>query len=156
MFEKAVTLILKHEGGYVNDPRDPGGETNFGISKRAYPSLDIKKLSITEAKLIYKRDYWTPCRCDELPYPIALLLFDAAVNMGVMAAIKLLQAACLVTSDGVFGSQTMTKVHAMDTFALASTYCTLRMEKYISLPTFQRFGHGWTKRTFETAITAFR
>lgn len=156
MFEKAIVLVLKHEGGYVNDPKDPGGETKFGISKRAYPDLDIKNLSLADAKAIYHRDYWLKCRCDEVPYPVALIAFDTAVNMGVGAAIKLLQTACSVTSDGIFGSQTMAKLQAMDPVSLVAGFCTLRMERYTSLPTFQRFGRGWTKRSFETAIMAFK
>lgn len=156
MFEKAVTLILKHEAGYVNDPQDPGGETKFGISKKQYPTLDIKKLTIEDAKAIYYRDYWLKCRCDELTYPIALLVFDTAVNLGVGTAIKLLQASCAVPTDGIFGPQTMHKVKAMEDTFLAMAFCALRVEKYQSLSTYKRFGYGWVRRVFETVIMAFK
>lgn len=65
-FEKAVAFVLRHEGGYTNDNRDPGGETKFGISKRAYPSLDIKNLTEEQAKVIYRRDYWDRAGCGDL------------------------------------------------------------------------------------------
>ena len=82
-FEPAVELILKHEGGYVNHPDDPGGETNFGIAKRSYPNLEIDKLSEDDAKRIYKEDYWDKVRGDQLHPAVALMVFDTAVNMGI-------------------------------------------------------------------------
>ena len=90
-FDRAVALVLKHEGGYVNDSRDPGGETRYGISKRAYPDVDILRLTEDEAKAIYKRDYWDTLRPDEIPEPLAICLFDAAVNMGAVTSVRLLQ-----------------------------------------------------------------
>ncbi|MBN1604736.1 MAG: hypothetical protein JW915_24215 [Chitinispirillaceae bacterium] len=154
MFEKAVNLILKYEGAYVNDPKDPGGETKFGISKKSYPTLDIKNLSIADAKSIYYRDYWLPCRCDEVDYKIALIIFDTAVNMGVVLAVELLQKSCSVKTDGIFGSQTMAKVAVMDPLFLITTYCSYRMMEYVKMKNFRYYGHGWTKRTIETAIMA--
>lgn len=82
-FEKAVTFVLKKEGGYVNDPRDPGGETKFGISKRSYPDVDIKNMTVTAAKQIYYTDYWQIMKCDDMLWPLNLIVFDTAVNMGV-------------------------------------------------------------------------
>lgn len=107
-WEKAIEFVLRMEGGYTLDANDPGGETNFGISKKAYPSLDIKNLTIEEAQQIYQRDYWLPCACDELPPPFAIAIFDMAVNMGVVKAKRLLQMALDVDVDGIVGERTVT------------------------------------------------
>lgn len=88
--DKGLDFVLKWEGGYVNDPNDKGGETKYGISKRAYPNLDIKGLTLDEAKTIYRRDYWDVCKCDNLPYPMDILVFDTSVNMGVSRASHIL------------------------------------------------------------------
>lgn len=82
-FEKAVERVLKTEGGYVNDPDDSGGETKYGISQAAYPSLDIKKLTQDDARAIYREDYWNAIKADQLPEDIREAAFDAAVNHGV-------------------------------------------------------------------------
>lgn len=100
-FERSVAFVLKHEGTYVNDIRDRGGETNFGISKRAYPNLDIKNLTVEQAKEIYKRDYWDKTGCDALDWPMCLIVFDTAVNMGVGRA-QAIQAEALNWSDYLF------------------------------------------------------
>lgn len=89
-FEKAIAFVLEHEGGYVNDPRDPGGETKYGISKRAYPTLDIKNLTEETAKALYYKDYWIKAGCADLDFPMCLAHIDTAVNMGVGAASALL------------------------------------------------------------------
>ena len=85
-FERCFVFVLRHEGGYVNDPRDPGGETKYGISKRAYPLLNIKNLSIEDAKMIYRKDYWDRAGCGTLEWPMCLVHFDACVNLGVSRA----------------------------------------------------------------------
>jgi lysozyme family protein len=85
-FNVAVNLVLAHEGGYVNNPDDPGGETNFGISKRAYPTVDIKNLTREEAIAIYKRDYWKSWMEAQTDQHLANCLLDSAVNQGVAAA----------------------------------------------------------------------
>ena len=91
-FEKALKFVLKWEGGYSNDPNDPGGETKFGISKRSYPELDISKLTLKQAKEIYYQNYWLKTGCDELPYPFNIVVFDTAVNMGRRRAMEFLDA----------------------------------------------------------------
>jgi len=90
-FPKALNFVLKWEGGYSHDPNDPGGETNWGISKRAYPDLDIKNLTKDQAMRIYVNDYWVPLDGDSLPWPLDLIAFDTAVNMGVSRSKVLLQ-----------------------------------------------------------------
>lgn len=90
-FDKAVAFVLEVEGGYVNNRANRGGETNFGISKRAYPWLDIRALGVEEAKEIYRHDYWLPGGCDRLAWPLCLVHFDAAVNLGIGQAGRMLR-----------------------------------------------------------------
>ena len=84
-FDAAFLKLLGHEGGYVNHKADPGGETNFGISKRSYPGEDIKGMTVERAKFIYHRDYWGPAGCDAVPDGLRFDLFDMAVNSGVIS-----------------------------------------------------------------------
>jgi len=93
-FDKSLKFILKWEGGYSNDPRDPGGETKFGICKRSYPELDISKLTLEQAKEIYYQNYWLKCGCQNMTYPLNLVVFDCAVNMGRRRAGELWEKSC--------------------------------------------------------------
>lgn len=86
-FPKAIEFVLNHEGGYSNDLADPGGETNFGITKKSYPDLDIKNLTKEEAIKIYRQDYWDASGCDVLPWPMDMIIFDTAVNCGPTRAL---------------------------------------------------------------------
>ena len=146
-FDDAVAFVLAEEGGYVNNPADPGGETKFGISKRSYPDLDIINLTRDEASAIYRRDYWQACRCDELPPLIALALFDSAVNVGPARAIKWLQAAVHANQDGVVGDETLGKAQALDPVLTAQELLAQRLAFYGKLPNFGAFGLGWCRRT---------
>ena len=92
-FEDIIVKVLHHEGGYVNDPKDPGGETNFGIAKRSHPDVDIKNLTEDKAKLIYKEHYWDKNKVEELPYQLRHIYFDMCVNQGKGRAVKILQRA---------------------------------------------------------------
>ena len=85
-FDRSIAFVLKHEGGYINNSRDIGGETKYGISKRAYPTVDIKNLTEEQAKEIYLTDYWIKAECDKLEWPLCVIHFDTAVNMGVARA----------------------------------------------------------------------
>lgn len=89
-FERAFEIVVGIEAGYVNDPQDPGGETKFGVSKRAYPGEDIKNLTMERAKFLFQRDYWEKCHCDALSWPWAISVFDCAVNEGPAMALHLL------------------------------------------------------------------
>lgn len=157
-FENAVELILKHEGGYVNHPDDPGGETNYGISKRAYPDLDIANLSKHDASVIYKEDYWDRIRGDDLPYPLALVTFDAAVNSGVRRASKWLQYAVgAKPTDGIVGNITVEVANAAygknPHDALIS--CIHQRQQFVrAILTYKTFGKGWERRIDETAKEA--
>ena len=111
-FREAIEVILKHEGGYVNDPVDPGGETNMGISKRAYPDLDIKGLTKQSVREIYYKDYWLKGKCPQVPDELRLIFFDMVVNMGKSRAVKILQKSVSAkgiktTVDGGIGPQTI-------------------------------------------------
>src|SRR5690349_3209449 len=114
-FERALQLILPHEAGFSDDPNDPGnytpaGElkgTKYGISARQYPDEDIANLTEERAAFLYRRDYWTPVCGDELPWPLCLFVFDAAINQGVPAATRMLQEALKVRVDGEIGAQTL-------------------------------------------------
>lgn len=90
-FTLCVAFVLEREGGYVNNPSDPGGETNYGISKRAYPNIDIKNLKKSDAIALYYRDYWLPSGADSLTFPLAAVHFDCAVNQGLGRAKKWLK-----------------------------------------------------------------
>jgi lysozyme family protein len=130
-FAKIVNDVLKHEGGYVNDPDDPGGETNFGISKRSYPNEDIRSLTPERAKSIYYRDFWLKSKCNLIPdIDVAAKVFDLSVNLGVSGAIKTLQRAlrCFefhLEEDGIPGPKTAAAVAAADPKGLL---CAIKSE----------------------------
>lgn len=147
-FDTAVTAVLSYEGGYANDPNDPGGETNWGISKRAYPNLDIRSLTRDDAIRIYRRDYWNVAKCDQFPAPIAIALFDAAVNQGPSAAVRLLQRALGVTVDGIVGPQTVNAARTMNVQAALASFLANRAVEYAGLSTFPEYGRGWMRRLF--------
>lgn len=145
-FDKAFERVIGHEGGYVNNPRDPGGETKFGISKRSYPALDIKGLTLAEAKAIYKRDFWDRCRCNDLPGGLAFDVFDAAVNSGPGQAIRWMQRAANVADDGVVGPLTLAAVKRIDPEAIQARYSGIRLEFMTRLSGWDAFSRGWARR----------
>lgn len=151
-FDEAFKVLIGHEGGYVNDPKDPGGETKFGVSKRAYPKEDIAGLTLERAKALYLRDFWDVIHADELPKHVRFAVFDAAVNSGVRQAIKWLQRAVCVTDDGVIGHKTLSAVVAMDPYKLAAVYNGQRLKFMTELHTFSTFGRGWARRVAENLI----
>ena len=151
-FDEAFKVLIGHEGGYVNDPRDPGGETKYGICKRAYPDEDIKNLTLERAKALYHRDYWDVIHADELPKHVRFAVFDAAVNSGVRAAIQWLQRAVGVKDDGVIGHKTLSAVVAMEPYKLAARFNGVRLKFLTELQTFNTFGRGWARRVAENLI----
>lgn len=153
-FDRAVAIVLQHEGGYVNDPRDPGGETRYGISKRAYPGEDIAGLTIERAKEIYRRDYWNRVRGDELPEALAIALFDYAVNSGVSTAVWALQRVVGVPSDGIIGPKTLAAIRPLKASDCVVNLQAERMVFLARLPTFADFGRGWTRRVISVAVEA--
>jgi lysozyme family protein len=150
-FDTAFEMLLGHEGGYVSAEKalrtnDPGGETKFGISKRSYPHLDIKALTLDDCKAIYKRDFWGPACCDALPDCIRFDMFDMAVNSGVSKAAKTLQRAAFAEPDGVIGPRTLMGVQVMSKDGLIRRFNGARLEFMASLPNWPSFGRGWARR----------
>ena len=145
-FDECFEKLIGHEGGYVNDPRDPGGETKFGISKRAHPSLDIGSLTLDDAKKLYKRDYWERAQCDRLHPDLAFQVFDGAVNSGIGNSIRWLQEASGVAVDGVVGPLTLRKVGDMEPSIIIARYNGVRLKFMASLSTWDVFGRGWARR----------
>jgi lysozyme family protein len=148
-FDKAILPLLEHEGGYVNDSSDAGGETKYGISKRSYPNEDIKNLTVERATFLYQRDFWR-MYMDELPYIIAAKLFDCSVNMGHKWANTLLQRAAGVIDDGVIGHNTVYAICKDDPILLLNRYI-VKLKKYYddiieSKPQNAKFKAGWYKR----------
>ncbi len=153
-FEACFDRLIGHEGGYVNDRRDPGGETKYGISKRSYPTVDIAGLSLEHAKTIYKRDYWDRMGCDDLQAALRFHLFDAAVNSGPGNAARWLQKTVGVAQDGVIGPITLRATAQCEAASLVARYCGVRLEFMASLSTWQTFGRGWARRIASNLMEA--
>jgi lysozyme family protein len=154
LFELAIPIVLRHEGGYVNDPNDAGGETNFGISKRSYPDVDIKNLTVADASAIYFRDWWTKYNYGAIiPQAVASKVFDTSVNLGPSRAHKMLQEAAGATADGVLGPATLAVVNMMNSLTILFTFQNLQASYYRNLvlvdPTLQKFLAGWIARAYD-------
>jgi len=145
-FNRAVEFVLRFEGDLSDDPKDSGGLTKFGISKKAYPDLDIRNLSRKDAIEIYRRDYWNKCKCNELPAPLALILFDSAVNQGPASAIRLLQKSLEVRADGVMGPETIAAAFRASLRIVVPEFIARRAYQYSLHPDVTRFGLGWMRR----------
>lgn len=145
-FDDAFLRLIGHEGGYVNHPADPGGETNFGISRRTYPGEDIAGMTLERAKAIYKRDFWGPAGCDIVPEALRFDVFDMAVNAGVRRAVLALQAAVGETRDGIIGPRTLQAIQSTPIPRLIARFNGHRLEHMASLPRWPTFGRGWARR----------
>lgn len=145
-FHRCIDFILAEEGGYSNHPNDPGGETKYGISKRAYPHLDIRHLTLERAVDLYQTDYWQPIHGDQLPNPLALLLLDSAVNMGPKTAIRLLQRALNLPDDGVVGPRTLNAIALSVPRELLTNVAAERAAIYRGLRHTDTFQRGWYRR----------
>jgi lysozyme family protein len=143
-FDTAFTRLLGHEGGYTNNPVDPGGETNWGICKRSYPLLDIKNLTRDQAACIYYRDFWQPL-ADAHP-AIRFQVFDFAVNSGIQTAIRKLQQVVKVADDGHWGPVSAASLAAMDVNDVLMLFVAIRIRYWASLSTWSTFGKGWAIR----------
>jgi lysozyme family protein len=164
-FDKAFEQVIGIEGGYVNDPKDPGGETKYGVADLRdgvkdgmvdlnadrIPDLIVKDLTLEQAKVIYKRDYWNKVKGDELPYPLNMFVFDAAVNQGIDPAIKLLQKTLGIAQDGILGVATMKAAKAAGGDAV-SLYLADRALRYTGTRNFDQYGRGWLRRLFVLAM----
>lgn len=149
-FDEIFDRLIGHEGGYVNNVNDPGGETNWGISKRAYPDLDILRLTRQQAKEIYLRDYWKRAAMDRYPSAIAYQVFDIAVNSGIGTAVRLLQRAVGVADDGQIGPVTLSAIGSMSQTDVIVRLIAERLDFWRKLSTWPTFGKGWAGRAAET------
>ena len=151
-FENIIVDVLKHEGGYVNDPDDKGGETNFGISKRWYPNVDIKNLSKQEAINIYYTDYWLPSKAENLNEEIQRTYFDMCVNMGQKQAVLILQEAInsekrtKIVEDGIIGEVTIRSATNLSKRRLQAFRCLFYGKLVLQNPSQKKFYYGWYKR----------
>lgn len=151
-FNLAFDRLIGHEGGYVNNPRDPGGETNWGISKRSYPNLNIRKLTRDDSKQIYYRDFWSQIHGDRLPDGVAYQLFDFAVNSGIGTAIRYYQRALDVADDGMFGPRSVAASMKMSESDQIMRINALRLDFMRRLSTWPNFGRGWSGRISQNLL----
>lgn len=155
-FRQALPVILKAEGGFVDDPHDRGGATNQGITQRTYdsfrdradkPRQSVRLMTPEERDTIYHRDYWLAGKCDALPWPISLMHFDAVVNHGPRGAWRIMQRALGVTADGIAGPQTLAAIQRADREKLADRWFRERASYFVAIveaaPSQVRFLRGW-------------
>ena len=168
MFEDAISIVLLHEGGYVNDPDDPGGETNFGIAKRYHPNVDIKNLTREKAIEIYYNEYWD-AKVESYPLPIQLQMFDMYVNLGATGAIKVLQRTINYVSkdankikvDGVYGNNTRQRLAQCLTdyksfnCLLMGQRVTTYVDKVKQNPVKLKYLSGWVSRSIDIFYKSF-
>lgn len=153
-FDFCVGEVLKYEGGYVDDPHDPGGPTNHGITRCTWEgwvghvvsSGSFKDLKESDVKPLYKAKYWDVCRCDNLPAGVDFVVFDTAVNSGPTKAAKILQQCLNMPVDGIIGMHTIEAAWAYDPVKLVHRYCDARIAYLKSLASYKFFGDGWDDR----------
>ena len=163
-WDKCLQAILHHEGGYVNHPKDPGGETNLGVTKRVYEewggTKNMKELTFEDVAPIYKKNYWHKVQGDSLPGGLDLCVFDFGVNAGPGRAAKYLQTQIGTIADGGIGPNTLAKLdeymQTVDIRTAIQKYQDVRLDYYKQLKTFETFGRGWTRRVEETTQMAMK
>jgi lysozyme family protein len=161
-FETSLEKVLAHEGGFSNHPSDPGGATMKGVTLAVYQAYfgadktvdELKKITQEELHIIYKRGYWDACKCDLLPSGLDYVAFDFAVNSGVSRAVKSLQRALRVISDGKIGPKTLAAIEKFNRLDLIDDLCADRMHFLTTLGTFAEFGKGWKKRVADVRTSA--
>jgi len=150
-FEEIIEDVLKHEGGYVNDPDDAGGETNYGIAKKFNPDVDIKNLTKEGAKEIYYNKYWIPSKASQVPERLRHIYFDMVVNFGRSGAVKVLQQSAVskghkIAVDGGIGPNTLKAIKNVELDRVRA-YRTLKFARIvIKKPTQEKFWLGWFRR----------
>jgi len=151
-FDQVIEQVFKHEGGYVNDPDDPGGETKYGISKRAFPDENIKKLTHKRAAKLYYDHYWIPSKVNLLPDSLRAIYFDMAVNMGIKRAVTILQKACnhknkvSIKVDGRMGNNTAKSARILEPERLRSYRVKYYAEVVSRKPVLEKYWFGWYRR----------
>lgn len=163
-FESALTHVLALEGGFVRHPLDPGGATNFGITRqtlsqaRGRPASveDVRRLTLDDAASVYRRFYWDAVRGDDFPPGIGLVVFDMAVNSGPVRAVRLLQDALRIPVDGVLGPHTLEAARAANAADVIRTLTRTRLGFLSRLAAWPVFGRGWRRRVLSTEREAIR
>ena len=153
-FDDIIKVVLKHEGGYVNDPKDPGGETNFGIAKRSHPDVDIKNLTEDGAKDIYKEHYWDGNKVESLSEDLRHIYFDMCVNHGKGRAVKILQKAANAKGanlvvDGGLGPKTIGAMKGVELQRVRAYRVKYYADLVTRKPDLERFYFGWFRRALE-------
>lgn len=159
-----LAFVFAAEGGYVDDPMDPGGATNLGITldvlsqwrRGAVTKDDVRNLGRDEAAAIYRTSYWNASRCADLPAGVDLMVFDASVNTGNGRSARFLQMAAGVTADGSIGPLTLAAIGRRPAAELINDLAQRRLAFYQNLPTYDRFGAGWRARVTEAQRHALR
>jgi lysozyme family protein len=176
----AIDFVLAQEGGFVDNPADPGGATNRGVSLRAVRNLDadghagldfdldvdgdvdaadIKLIDEPRARAFYRSRYWNPCRCDDIPWPLSLIVFDAAVNQGVISAVAGLQRTVGTKVDGHVGPNTITAARAAmqtEPDATIRRAVVLRLDRYRGLANAPDFFRGWADRMLQLHVECLK
>lgn len=163
-FEKCLAELLKHEGGYVNHPSDPGGRTNLGVTQlvwedwldRAVTEENMKALTPAKVAPLYREMYWDRVKADKLPSGVDYCVFDAAVNSGASRAAKWLQTTVGAVPDGVIGEQTLKQVLLTNPKMLIDKYSANRLAFLQRLTTWPTFGKGWERRVEEVRVAAHK
>ncbi len=150
-FNLALAFVLDQEGGHVRHPVDPGGETNYGITKAVAVAHGyrgpLRSIPMEWVRRIYQQGYWDRCRCEAMPeHPIRLVVFDAAIHSGVGQSIKWLQRELGVAVDGLIGPVTLAALQRANLDALAHKLINRRLEFLRGLRTWKTFGKGWSRR----------
>jgi lysozyme family protein len=161
-FRDCLELVLKHEGGFVNHPKDPGGMTNLGVTKKVWEDwigheVDEKAMRALTPAIVapmYEMKYWRTSYCEKLPRGLDLLVFSMAVNAGSGRSVKLLQDAIGVVADGVIGPRTMAQINQSNVETLIDKFSEARTAFYKGLKTFPVFGKGWLSRTDKERLEA--
>lgn len=167
-FDRCFAELLKHEGGFSNHRRDPGGITNLGVTKRVYEAwvghpvseAIMRGLTPQHVRALYKAKYWDVVKADDLPSGLDLCVFDFAVNAGPNRAARYLQLMTGASTDGKIGPNTLRQlqqyVRAHGLPHAINRYQDLREAYHKKLPTFPTFGRGWMRRIKEVRETALR
>jgi lysozyme family protein len=156
-WDSSFTAVLKHEGGFVNHPKDPGGMTNLGVTKASWEAFLNRDVTETEMRALtpeivkpfYKAMYWDKIKGDQLPAGVDYAVYDLAVNSGVGRAAKMLQQIAGVVVDGALGPKSMEAIKACDPEEMVDALCDMRLAFLKRLPTFDTFGKGWSRRVAE-------
>lgn len=153
-FTRAMDRLLSSEGGYVNNPADPGGETNWGIAKRSYPHVNIKDLTRAMAIEIYRNDFWHPIGGDTLPFALGFQLLDAAVNSGIGNAIRWLQRAVNVADDGHWGPASTVALASVPLNDVLLRFLSIRLRFMTMLTNWPNASRGWARRIADDLLYA--